>query len=85
MGSDHDVIEFTGSFMQLNFVVTDHLPARRDEEVSINDGRDGEHAIEISDRRVAFKSHTYVSAEHRGHSIYSTSNLIHLNFLMWCR
>ncbi|KIJ95285.1 hypothetical protein K443DRAFT_639040 [Laccaria amethystina LaAM-08-1] len=36
-GSDHDE-------------VTDHcLPARRDNEVSINDGRDVEHAIEIID------------------------------------
>ena len=51
-GSDHDegaLFEFTGSFIQLIFVVTDHLPARRDEEVSINDGHDVEHAIEISD------------------------------------
>ena len=51
-GSDHDegaLFEFTGSFIQLIFVVTDHLPARCDAEVSINDGRDVEHAIEISD------------------------------------
>ena len=52
MGSDHDegaLLEFTGGLIQLIFVVTDHLPARRDEEVSTNDGRDVEHAIEISD------------------------------------
>ena len=51
-GSDHDegeLFEFTGSSIQLIFVVTNHQPARRDEEVSINDGRDVEHAIEISD------------------------------------
>ena len=50
--SDHDEgapFEFTESFTQLNFVATDHLSARRDEEVSVNDGRDVEHAIEISD------------------------------------
>ena len=41
--SDHDkgaLFEFTGSFIRLIFVVTDYLPARRDEEVSLNDGRD---------------------------------------------
>ena len=44
-GLDHDegvLFEFTGSFIQLIFVVAD-------EEVSINDGHDVEHAIEISD------------------------------------
>ena len=52
MGSDHDegaLFEFTGSFIRLNSVLTDHLPARCDEEASINDGRDVEPAIEISD------------------------------------
>ena len=42
MGSDHDegaLFEFTGSFTQLNFVVTDHLLARRDEEVSVSKQR----------------------------------------------
>ena len=48
--SDHDegaFFEFPGSFIQL-FVATNHLPAC-DKEVSTNDGRDVEHAIEISD------------------------------------
>ena len=51
-GSDHnegELFEFTRSSIQQIFVVTDHLRAHRDEEVSINDGRDVEHAIEISD------------------------------------
>ena len=51
-GSDYDkgaLFEFTGSFIQLIFVVTNYLPACRNEEVSTNDGRDVEHAIEISD------------------------------------
>ena len=51
-GSDHnecELFEFTRSSIQQIFVVTDHLRARRDEEVSINDGHDVEHAIEISD------------------------------------
>ena len=51
-GSDHnegELCEFTRSSIQQIFVVTDHLRARRDEEVSINDGHDVEHAIEISD------------------------------------
>ena len=52
-GSDHDegaLFEFTRSFTQLNSVVTDHLPAHRDEfEVRVNDGRDVEHVIEIGD------------------------------------
>ena len=50
--SDHDegaLFGFPGSFIQLIFVATDHLPACRDEEVSVNDGRDAEHAIQISD------------------------------------
>ena len=51
-GSDHnegELFEFTRSSIQQIFVVTDHLRARHDEEVSINDGHDVEHAIEISD------------------------------------
>ena len=52
--SDHDEgapFEFTGSITQLNFVATDHLSATAccNEKVSVNDGRDVEHAIEISD------------------------------------
>ena len=50
-GSDHDegaLFEFIGSFIQLNVVVTDHLPARHDKEVSINDRRDIKHTIKIS-------------------------------------
>ena len=42
MSSDHDegaLFEFTGSITRLNFVVTDHLLARRDEEVSVSERR----------------------------------------------
>ena len=51
-GSDHDegaLFGFTGSFIQLNVIVTDHLPACHDKEVSINDRHDVEHTIMISD------------------------------------
>ena len=51
MGSDHDegaLFGFTGSFIRPNPILIDHLPARRDEEVRINDGHDVEHAIEMS-------------------------------------
>ena len=67
-GSDHnegELFEFTRSSIQQIFVVADHRRARRDEEVSINDGHDVEHAIEISDWWVAFEPRTYVSAELR--------------------
>ena len=40
MGSDHDegaVFEFIESFTRLNFVVTDHLLACRDEEASVSE------------------------------------------------